>query len=224
VVRADTGKFERISPPAQNRLPKETPCQDIFGLDFQPEHTNVLFAGGRPGYLFLADTRIGHEFWSRIPYRAMITHVKALNQHQVLVSGLKDKMRVYDIRMMKRSNGNLHSPKHAAWREEREYTVTPFVTFPDYQNTAHIHMGLDVDIASGVVAAAKNDGTVALYSTKFGHKLKSPDIDKLRSSAGPIQALQFATMGRDQNASLFVGVHSQLQMYSFGPRDLLDEA
>lgn len=109
------------------------------------------------------------------------------------------------------------------------------------------------DSGPGIAAAAHDDGTVALYSLRSGNRLRaSPSpppssssssssspppaaspgaggrdgmtcIDRIQSPRGPIQALQFQTFPRDRNPSLFVGVQSNVNVFSFGARDGEDE-
>lgn len=201
-------RLEWLHPAARQRITEENLYQDIFDIDYQQKNPNIMLAGGRPGYLFLADPRTNHRHWSRVKHPTSIVHVKSTNEHHVLVSGPRSTMCVYDLR----------ATKH------REKGVSPVVTFPEYQNKAHINIGLAMDKACGIVAAAHDDGKVALYSVKTGMRLKSPDIDKIKFGRGPIQALQFVTMARDTTPTLFVGVGKDLHAYSFGVRKRDDEA
>jgi hypothetical protein len=194
--------------PSVRQPASENQYQNIFGIDYQEKHTDVMLAGGRPGNLFLADSRISHRSWSRMKHSTSIVHVSSINENHALVSGPRDTMCVYDIRAMK----------------EREKGVLPVVTFPEYQNKAHINIGLAVEKRCGIVAAAHDDGKVALYSVKSGIRLNSPDIDKIKFNRGPIQALQFLTMARDTNPTLFVGVGMAIHAYSYGVRKSDDEA
>lgn len=154
----------------------------------------------------------------------------------------------------------------------------PVLRFREYRNAAHVDIGFDFDPDSGVVAAAHDDGTVALYSVRTGHRLLSPttscsssstsfslfpssqspfsslsasslslssstepysntsqhpasavskdrsDINNILSERGPIQSIQWQKFPRDPVSSLFVGVQSNINVYSFGVRDFDDEA
>lgn len=189
------------------------------------EHPSILLAGGRPGHLSIKDVRDRNDDTRNVSKRlgSPITHIKSLNEHNVLVSGLKNLMAVYDVRMLRNSNNGSGNAR-ANRRHPTLAHVTPVVQFPGYRNGPHIQIGLDVDSENGIVAAAHDDGKVAVYSTKTGHRLRSPDIDQIRSHRDVIQSLQFETMPRDNHPTLFVGNGSNLNTYSFGVRNSEDEA
>ncbi|KAK7977605.1 hypothetical protein PG988_005095 [Apiospora saccharicola] len=200
--------------------------RDIFALEFMNEHPSILLAGGRPGHLSIKDVRDRNDDTRNVSKKlgSPITHIKSLNEHNVLVSGLKNAMAVYDVRMLRNGSSNNNGNARANRRHPALAHVMPVVQFPDYRNGPHIQIGLDVDRENGIVAAAHEDGKVAVYSTKTGHRLQSPDIDQIRSHRGVIQSLQFETMPRDTHPTLFVGNGSNLHTYSFGVRDLDEEA
>ncbi|ROT40224.1 hypothetical protein SODALDRAFT_329906 [Sodiomyces alkalinus F11] len=91
----------------------------------------------------------------------------------------------------------------------------PVLTFPAYRNAAHVHIGFDLDPATGVVAAAHDDGRVALYSLASGQRLRSPHVDAVCARA-PVRSLMFQTMPGDRHASLWVGVGASLRKFSVG--------
>ncbi|KAK8094480.1 hypothetical protein PG997_001165 [Apiospora hydei] len=208
--------------------------RDIFALEFLNEHPSILLAGGRPGHLSIKDVRDRNDDTRDVSKRlgSPITHIKSLNEHHILVSGLKNSMDVYDVRMLRNTNSSSSSTSRRSnnnnARENRHHPtlahVLPVIQFPEYRNGPHIQIGLDVDKDNGIVAAAHDDGKVTVYSTKTGHRLKSPDIDQIRSHRGVIQSLQFETMPRDNHPTLFVGNGSNLHAYSFGVRNMDDEA
>lgn len=129
-----------------------------------------------------------------------VTHLRSVDDNHVLVAGLRSTMCLYDIRCLRTPRQPLcrlfSSPASSKSRYPRsimagesyrpcvdEATVDtgvyPVVTFPDYQNEAHIRTGLDVLLPSsarglcpgGLVAAAHDDGTVAIYSLRTGRRL-----------------------------------------------------
>jgi WD40 repeat protein len=172
---------------------------EIFDQDFLVDNHNVLLAGGRRGRVLIVDLRAESWEWEEIPHGRPVTHIRSINPHQVVVSGLRSSMGIYDLRFRKSGpNG-----------------TTPLLTFPQYRNDAHIHIGWDVDVSTGVIAAAHDDSTVALYSLHSGKNIQAPFIDGIHASS-PIKALSFATLPRNQNPSLFVGQGSALRKYSFG--------
>ncbi|KAK8025690.1 hypothetical protein PG990_003513 [Apiospora arundinis] len=214
--------------------------RDIFALEFLNEHPSILLAGGRPGHLSIKDVRDRNDDTRNVSKRlgTPITHIKSLNEHHILISGLKNIMAVYDVRMLRDKPGDSSNTSNSRSRNRNHHNnnaranrhhptlshVLPVVKFPEYRNGPYIQIGLDVDRDNGIVAAAHDDGKVAVYSTQTGHRLESPDIDQIRSHRGVIQALQFETMPRDRHPTLFVGNGSNLNAYIFGVRNLDDEA
>ncbi|RYO74326.1 hypothetical protein DL766_003412 [Monosporascus sp. MC13-8B] len=194
--------------------PKErNPYTDIFSLDFQRVHPDILMFGGRPGKMWIGDHRQPQDKWDIVSASSSITHIRSVNEHQVLIAGLRDKLSVYDLRFRKNKSGDTSTNG-----------ALPVLTFPQYRNRAHINIGLDFDGPSGVVAAAHEDGKVALYSVYSGNRLRSPDVDTIHSPRGPIQCIQYQTFPRDNSPTLFVGAQSNINAYSFGVRSLQDEA
>lgn len=188
--------------------------RDIFAVDFQPDHPEVVLFGGRPGYLFAGDTRQKANLWHKLALKNTITHIKPLTEHQVLVSGLQSMLCVYDLRYTTRYKSSSFEVPAAV----------PLFRVDGYQNAAHINIGLDVDKASGIVAAAHDDGRVALYSTRTGKRLKSRDVDRIRSRYRAIHCVQFEPFSTDATPTLFVGEQSNISAYSFGVDNIDDEA
>jgi WD40 repeat protein len=184
-----------------------TEPREIFDQDYLVNNHNVLLAGGRQGCLFLMDLRVPHTEWETIRHQSSITHLKSINHHHIAVSGLESTMAIYDIRHRRKlPNG-----------------TTPILKFPEYRNQAHVHIGWDVNVETGLVAAAHDDGTVGMYSLRTGTRLRSPAIDTIRL-ATPIKSLMFQTMPRQHNPSLFIGMGAALHKYSFGVSNEEDEA
>ncbi|KAI4870720.1 hypothetical protein F4820DRAFT_222575 [Hypoxylon rubiginosum] len=188
---------------------------DIFAVDFQPLHPKVVLFGGRPGYLFKGDMRQNALKWSKLDLNNAITHIKPINENQVLVAGIRNMLSVYDLRYTAKFRGSLDLPAGMA---------TPLFKIDQYKNDAHIKIGLDLDLASGIAAAAHDDGKVALYSVRSGARLPSRDIDKIQSRHGAIHCLQFEPFPGDVTPTLFVGEHSNINAYTFGVDDPDDEA
>lgn len=236
ILQWDAERDPRWLAPSPNATTYAEIYRDVFAIEFLNEHPSILLAGGRPGHLSIKDIRDRSDDTRDVSerLRAPITHIKSLNEHHVLVSGLKNAMAVYDIRMLQGKTGdgtshrNRNSNNNNSSKTNRHHRtfahVLPVVAFPEYRNGPHIQIGLDVDRDNGIVAAAHDDGKVAVYSTQTGHRLKSPDVDQIRSHRGVIQSLQFETMPRDSHPTLFVGNGSNLNAYAFGVRSLDDEA
>lgn len=206
--------------PSKNATSYAELYRDVFALDYLSSHPAVLLAGGRPGHFSVKDVRDRNDDTRSLSKKlaSPITHIKSLNDRNVLVSCLRHDMAVYDLRMLRAAR-----PGKAFQRPAIDH-ILPAARFPDYRNGPHVDIGLAVDMDSGVVAAAHEDGSVALYSTRTGHRLKSPDVDRIRSHRGVIQSLQFETMPGDANPTFFVGLGSNLHAYAFGVRCVDDEA
>jgi hypothetical protein len=178
---------------------------EIFDQDFMVGNHNILFAAGRQGHVFMIDLRVPSTESEWMSHGRPVTHLRSVNPHQLLVAGLRSSMDIYDLRFRKTlPNG-----------------TKPLLSFPDYRNEAHIHIGWDVDVDNGVVAAAHDNATVALYSLRSGTRLRAPAIDAIRSST-PVKAMMFQTMPRRHTPSLFVGLGPSIQKFSFGEEDVSD--
>ncbi|KAI0974843.1 hypothetical protein F4678DRAFT_421046 [Xylaria arbuscula] len=76
---------------------------DVFAIDFHPNHGDVFRFGGRLGALFTADRRVPVSIWSHLQLPSTITHLKCLgNGNQVLVAGLQNQLGVYDLRFARK--------------------------------------------------------------------------------------------------------------------------
>ncbi|ETS77540.1 hypothetical protein PFICI_11414 [Pestalotiopsis fici W106-1] len=196
-------------------------CRDIFTVDFLRGHDMIILGGGRPGRCLVTDARVRDDHWQSFQHGTSITHIKSLNQHHVLVSGTRNKMCIYDLRMVDREHRTT-SDGPDKWKSlhSKQEPALSLVDFPEYKNNAHIKIGFDVDIEAGIVATAHDDGRVALHSLQSGNQLESPAIDMVKAdveSRGPIKTLQFAKMNNDAHSSLFVGAGSTMKVFSYGP-------
>ncbi|KAI0479079.1 hypothetical protein GGR56DRAFT_633394 [Xylariaceae sp. FL0804] len=220
--------------------------RDIFALDFQHRRPDLLTFGGRPGKMFTGDLRVRTDKWDHLQLPGPITHLRSLNEHQTLAAGLHDQLSVYDLRFaprrgreppppppserarQERRRRQQQQPSPISLRNARTSMTAPLLTFPGYSNAAHLSIGLDVDADAGVVAAAHDDGRVALYSLRSGRRLRCPAVDDANSlgstTTGPIRSVQLQSWPGDATPTLFVGVRSNIQAYSFGVEDLGDEA
>lgn len=181
--------------------------QEIFAQDFQQGDHNVLFAGGRQPRLWITDLRVPEARWSFAKHTSSISHLKSVNPHQVLVSGLQSSMALYDVRFLSRNSRG----------------ARPLLKFQDHHNEAHFHVGWDVSPDLNVVAAAQDNGTVKLFSLKSGRRLRCPTVDSIHVDS-PIKALMFQRMPRERLPSLFVGEGPSLRKFSFGAVKWGDEA
>lgn len=181
--------------------------QEVFDLDFQTSNHNVLFVGGRRPRVWISDLRAPADGWAHIRHTSSVAHLRSVNPHQILVAGLENTMCLYDVRFFdSRPNGR-----------------QPLLTFPEYRNAAHIHTGWDVCPEMNAVAAAQDDGTLALFSLRTGRRLRSPVLDEIKRDS-PLKALMFHTVPNEKMPSLWVGEGQALNKFSFGAKDFEDEA
>ncbi|EXK93896.1 hypothetical protein FOQG_05065 [Fusarium oxysporum f. sp. raphani 54005] len=188
---------------AQNgiQLPQET-----FAQDFQEGNHNVVFAGGRQPRLWITDLRAPEPQWSFANHASSISHIKSVNPHQVLASGLRSSMALYDVRYL----------------SSEPRGTKPLLYFHGHCNEAHFHIGWDVSPELNVVAAAQDNGTVKLFSLRSGRQLRCPAVETIHVDT-PIKALMFQRMPRERMPSLFVGEGPLLRKFSFGIRERDDE-
>ncbi|KAF5702250.1 myocyte-specific enhancer factor 2d [Fusarium mundagurra] len=189
---------------AQNgtQIPQET-----FAQDFQEGNHNVVFTGGRQPRLWITDLRAPEPQWSFANHASSISHIKSVNTNQVLASGLKSSMALYDVRYL------TSDPRG----------TKPLLYFNGHRNEAHFHIGWDVSPELNVVAAAQDNGTVKLFSLRSGRGLPCPAVQSIHTDT-PIKALVFQRMPREKASSLFIGEGPLLRKFSFGTMAGEDEA
>ncbi|KAF4337225.1 myocyte-specific enhancer factor 2d [Fusarium beomiforme] len=184
------------------QLPQET-----FAQDFQEGNHNVVFTGGRQPRLWITDLRAPEPQWSFAKHASSISHIKSVNQHQVLVSGLKSSMALYDVR-------HLSSDPRG---------TRPLLRFHGHRNEAYFHIGWDVSPELNVVAAAQDNGTVKLFSLRSGRQLRCPAVESIHVDT-PIKALMFQGMPRERRPSLYIAEGPMLRKFSYGTTTWEDEA
>ncbi|TXC04424.1 hypothetical protein FocTR4_00001760 [Fusarium oxysporum f. sp. cubense] len=181
--------------------------QEAFAQDFQEGNHNVVFTGGRQPRLWITDLRAPEPQWSFANHASSISHIKSVNPHQVLASGLKSSMALYDVRYL----------------SSDPLGTKPMLHFNGHRNEAHFHIGWDVSPELKVVAAAQDNGTVKLFSLRSGRKLRCPAVELIHTDT-PVKALMFQRMPRERMPSLFVGEGPLLRKFSFGTLKWDDEA
>ncbi|KAF1738325.1 hypothetical protein CRV24_000249 [Beauveria bassiana] len=157
--------------------------------------------------------------WHATPHDSTVTHLRSVSEHQVLVAGLRSSMSTYDLRFL----GRPTPPGQATSRN----SSTPVLRFTGYENEAHVHTGWDVCAEMGLVAAAQDDGTVALFSLRSGKRVRpggggSTGIGSLRTET-PIKALMWQRMPRERLPSLWVGEGPLVRKFSLGVGEVGDE-
>ncbi|KAI1447441.1 hypothetical protein F5Y02DRAFT_379272 [Annulohypoxylon stygium] len=209
-----TGLFTLITPPPEqntNIYPNAKLFGTMFGVDCHRTNPNVVFCGGRPGKLFIGDLRQQPYDWNCIQLPQSISHVKAVDDNQVLVAGLRSMMSVYDVRFCDLANVN--EKYDISWGPKRHIAGNPVVTMPGYESYSRYNTGFDLDRSMGIVAAAHDDNKVALFSVRSGRRLPSRDVDRFRSMER-VQSLQFETLEGDSSPTLFIPDIYDMMVYS----------
>ncbi|RDW83196.1 hypothetical protein BP5796_04687 [Coleophoma crateriformis] len=201
--------------------------RDVFALEFLRNDPSVLLSGGRKGILGITDLRIP-IFDARadtIQHPSSITHIRQINDHAIIVAGLNSSLCHYDLRFRK-----VQTPAAPAWRAKSTrqtqvnnvlYTA-PILQYHDYHNPSLIPIGFDIDVESGLVAAAQQSqtgldvGCVHLYSLRTGNLLRSMPGDKMEvhgktrtqneAPGGWVQCLRFSRGGLYFGSAAFPGL------------------
>jgi hypothetical protein len=188
---------------------------DIFDTCPSVSNPQVIYAVSRNGYFQQHDVREGFKgngYWrlSTSP----LAYVRSIDEYRLLTAGAANMMAVYDMRWpFKRGR----DPFHAGPSEDVvEKLALPYVKFPEYRNNAHSNLGIDVDLDSGVVAAAHDNGEVGIYSLRSGVQL---DCKPAKVQGAPVRCLQFHTVPGRGFADLFVGdTKATVTRFSVGGR------
>jgi hypothetical protein len=168
-----------------------------------------------------------------IIHPSTITHIKQLDINRILVAGLNSNLCQYDLRFRKTDT---YSPPRLQYRpkQKSKRNLNPtgsILAYPDYCNSASIQLGFDVDLESGIVAAAQeqdeNHRPVQLFSLHGGHKLRSPYVSKFRlwdedEQAPNVKCVRFARDIEGRMKSLYVGLAADIQRYAWAEQEEAD--
>ena len=221
----DTKWISPASCPAS--IPQENHPKDIFALEFLSDNHSVLLSGGRQGILNITDLRVPKFGLNAdvITHPSSITHVKQLDTHRIIIAGLNSNLCQYDLRFRKTESAP------TAYRSNRQGTnhnyTRPILLYPGYRNNASIQTGFDVDVESGIVAAAQEQDpyhpAVQLFSLHGGHMLKSPRVAGVSTydDTRPVKCLRFARDVHNKMKSLYVE-YGDIQRYTWALREEAD--
>lgn len=156
--------------------PRNKGPTDIFALEFLAENHNLLLSGGRKGILNIADFRVPNTYTrpaDAINHPSSISHIRQLDSHRIIVAGLNSSLCQYDLRFRKLTKP-VSSPGQKRKRSVESQKITrSILQYPDFQNDSDFQIGFDVDLESGIVAAAQNSNHqspfVRLFSLHEGH-------------------------------------------------------
>ena len=161
-----------------------THSRSVFALEFLSNEPSILMSGGRNGILNVTDLR-APDYGQQpdiIRHQSSITHIRQLDTHRIVVAGLKSSLCQYDLRYRK--------------GPQRTQSI---LQYPEYHNTARVQIGFDVDLESGIIAAAQEHDVlhspVQLFSLLGGQSLNS-DV----ANAGGESALRNYDFNRTNQA------------------------
>jgi hypothetical protein len=198
-------------------VPEERYPSDVFALEFLADNHSVLLSGGRRGILNITDLRIP-KFGSdadTISHPSTITHIKQLDAHRIIVSGLNSTLCQYDLRFRKVDAPPPPAPFGRKYRSIYNATPTrPILEYTGFHNTATIQHGFDVDLETGVVAAAQEHDAfvrppVQLFSLHGGQMLRSPRLEKFDDlyTDQVVPCLRFVEDCENRAKSLYIGAN-----------------
>lgn len=218
---------EFISP---RPLPGADYPTDVFALEFLSDNPSVLLSGGRRGIIDITDLRVP-KFGSQadtITHPSSITHIRQLDAHRILVSGLNSSLCQYDLRFRK-----LDSPDAVRSRKKprslyNASATRPILAYPDFHNTASIQHGLDVDLDTGVVAVGQEHDSVhapvQILSLHGGHRVRAPEVEGFDalSKGQLVKCVQWVTDIENRAKSLYIGCNG-IHRYAWTGEDDFDD-
>ncbi|KAL9025854.1 MAG: hypothetical protein Q9196_005391 [Gyalolechia fulgens] len=140
--------------------PRDDQGRDTLAVEFWTETT--VLAGMRSGKVRLWDIRANGAN-VRFQHMGTVRHVRAIDEHKVLVAGLKDKLSLYDARFIKVSPQSEQSSTFAP--------SEPLYTFPTYRMKASTYPKLGFDVYRDLVASGTEDMKVQIFDLTSGKEL-----------------------------------------------------
>jgi len=153
----------------------------------------TLAAGLRDSNVHLYDPR-SHGSSMRLRHAASVTGLKrGTSEYEVIVSGLKQSLSLYDLRMARypesrkviyKPGQTLRGPEYGKRKRKRtpkewlvsEATSSEPVFSLEYSNAVYYPIGLDVHPGLGILAAAEPGAKVQIYSLRSGKKVKTCEL------------------------------------------------
>ncbi|KAI9774906.1 MAG: hypothetical protein M1840_000122 [Geoglossum simile] len=181
---------------------------DVYALEFLGP--DLLACGCRDSGLRLVDTRIpavhrSSELSFTLRHISAITHVKQLNEYELVIGGLENSLCIYDIRW-----GHPSSPS-----KDFDKPSSPVREIKGHKNGFRFDLGFDIDVEYGLVAAATDDCHVQLFSLYSNRIITSPVSEKLFSST--VSCIQFARVndGTSRAPSLLASSGQSISDFSW---------
>ncbi|KAL9050809.1 MAG: hypothetical protein Q9206_004942 [Seirophora lacunosa] len=158
--------------------PDDERTHDTFAVDFWTRD-NVM-CGMRSGKVRMWDTRANGAN-VRLQHASCVSHIRAIDEHKVLVAGLRDQLSVYDTRFitpivddLRRSWGGKGGKDHM-----HHPPSLPLHTFPTYRMKEYLYPRLGFDVHRNLVASGTEDQRVQIFDLKSGLELGVGNQDLL---------------------------------------------
>jgi len=214
VVYANPSGVSRSTLTGWDYSPKDRTSFDIWDTCVSVGNPHLIYSVSKNGICYRHDTRMDPmdgTYWKmgdKIPYN----YIRSIDERRFLVAGLLNKMSIFDTRW---------PPHRNTVATVQDKSTTPYLRFPEYRNKEHPSVGLDVDLDSGVVAAAHDNGEVGIYSLRSGEQL---DCKRAQMPDTVVRCVQFHTLPGQSAADLYVGhTKTRITRYSLRGRKDCDE-
>jgi hypothetical protein len=166
--------------------------QDILAVECSKDNPSLVLSGDRKGILQFLDVRCPIKTAAVIQHASSVCHIKHIKDGIITVSGLKSTLCNYDQRFLKdRSLAESWPEVQKRYSPQHNPNVTgPVFTYAEHENDAWTEAGFDIDVDTGIAAAAQT-GTrtaVKIFSLKTGRLLRSVDPPEAGNTTDPLLA------------------------------------
>lgn len=146
-------------------------------------------AGKRNGHVDVLDLRLPQAQYKSgfggIFHPSSISHVKEVNEYQVVVCGLESTLFQYDLRFCRTTIEHNRSELQSKRRVPQLRSITtPLFVYEGHKNRFHRDAGFAVDNETGLVAVAQVDDAkeVKVFSSATGEIIRSLNAAEVGSS------------------------------------------
>ncbi|KAI4135984.1 MAG: hypothetical protein LQ341_005818 [Variospora aurantia] len=151
--------------------PDDERTHDTFAVEFW--NPNNVLCGMRSGKVRMWDIRANGAN-VRLQHGSCVSHIQAIDEHKILVAGLRDQLSVYDTRFITPliqprppSRGKAKDP---AYHPPHPPSL-PLHTFPSYRMKEYLYPRLGFDVHRNLVASGTEDQKVQIFDLKSGLEL-----------------------------------------------------
>ncbi|KAL8648235.1 MAG: hypothetical protein Q9210_005112 [Variospora velana] len=173
--------------------PDDERTHDTFAVEFW--NRNNVICGMRSGKVRMWDIRANGAN-VRLQHGSCVSHIRAIDEHKILVAGLRDQLSVYDTRFIT----PLIHPRPPSRGKAKDPTYhpphppsLPLHTFPSYRMKEYLYPRLGFDVHRNLVASGTEDQKVQIFDLKSGLELGVGNQDLLPNDTltGHARCLKF---------------------------------